>query len=75
MALACLQIQRVPRGEQRVVAPVVALRRADVADAAVLVLVVVPMHEARGPGPRIVQIGKAVLRELGPYFPQVAERI
>jgi len=37
----------------------VALSRADVADAAVPMVVVVPMHEAGGPGPGRIEIGEA----------------
>ena len=38
------------------------LRRGDVADAAVPVFVVVPLHEARSPLPRGLQIGKVFER-------------
>src|SRR5215218_744014 len=42
-----------------------ALCRRDVADAAVMVLVVVPVHEAGGPLPGGIEVSKALERERG----------
>src|SRR5256885_17253803 len=53
-------VQRMPRGQDRVVLARVALRRAHVADAAVPMIVVVPMHEPGGPGSGLVEIGEAL---------------
>ncbi|RMW97278.1 hypothetical protein D9R12_03975 [Pseudoxanthomonas spadix] len=56
------------RLEQGHVLPGVALLRADVADAAVAVLDVVPMHEGRSPLACTVQVGKALGREFRPVL-------
>ena len=48
-----------PGRQDRNVAPFVALRRADVADAAVAVVVVVPMHERTRPFTGNVEICEA----------------
>ena len=47
-------------GQYRAIVARVALRRTDVADAAVPVLVVVPMHEARGPQAGLIEIVEAL---------------
>src|SRR5437016_7716286 len=49
------------------------LRRADVADAAVPMLVVVPMHEARGPRTGLTEIDEALGRELRSVFGRRSE--
>jgi hypothetical protein len=51
--------------EQCSILPGMALSRRDVADAAVTVLVVVPVHEAGGPLPGGIEVGKALGRERG----------
>ena len=51
-------------GKDRLILAGVALCRSDVADAAVAVRVVVPMHEVRRPGARLLKIGKAPGRKL-----------
>jgi hypothetical protein len=51
--------------EQCAIPPGMALGRRDVADAAVMVLVVVPVHEAGGPLPGGIEISKALGRERG----------
>ena len=61
---ACRLIKFVARGEDCVVRPGVTFGGCDVADRAVPVLVVVPMHEARGPAACRLEIGEALGREL-----------
>ncbi len=53
-----------PRGQDRVILTGVTLRRRDIADATVPVLVVVPLHERHGPFTGGFQICKAPYREL-----------
>ncbi len=53
-------------GEHGAILPDMTLRRGDVADAAVAVLVVVPMYEAHRPLPGGVQIGEPLEWELRP---------
>jgi hypothetical protein len=50
VALSGLEVQRVASRQDGPVVAAMALRWADVADAAVAVLDVVPMHELSGPG-------------------------
>lgn len=57
-----------PGCEDRDVFACVALSRADVADPAVPVVVVVPMHELARPFARGVQVREAFSRELGPVL-------
>src|SRR5689334_12137338 len=59
IGLPRLLIQGVAGGQDGPVPAGMALGRADVADAAVPVLVVVPAHEGSGPLPRLGEIGKA----------------
>ena len=51
-----------------VIMPIVSCRRADVADAAVQVRVVIPMHELRRPVACGLQVSKATCREFGPVL-------
>jgi len=54
------KVHRMASGENRPIFAGVALCRRDIADAAMAVRVVVPMHETRRPGARLVKIGKAL---------------
>ena len=65
MALAGLPVQGVAGSEDGPVFAGMALGRGDVADAAVAVFVVVPVHERGRPLPRLGQVGKARGGELG----------
>ena len=66
--LAGLGVQRMPRRQNRVIFPGMPLRRADVANAAVPMLEVVPTHEVVGPGASIVDSGEAFDRKLRPVL-------
>ena len=48
------------RGQYGVIVPGMSLRRADIADAAVTVLEVVPTHEAGSPGASRLKVSKAL---------------
>src|SRR3712207_7932894 len=65
IGFAGLLVQRMAGGEDGTVPAGMALRRGDVADAAVPVLVVVPVHERGRPLPRLGQVGKARGGEVG----------
>src|SRR3954452_5110174 len=56
IALACVLIQRVARGEQGPILAEMALGRGDVADAAMPMLVIVPAHEAHRPLSRCLEV-------------------
>jgi hypothetical protein len=58
IALLGLEVQGVPCGQDGLVLAGVALRRADVPDAAVTMIVVVPTHELRRPDPGFSEIGR-----------------
>ena len=47
--MACVLVDRVASGEHAAILSGMTLRRGDVADAAVAVLVIVPVHEAHRP--------------------------
>jgi hypothetical protein len=64
VALAGLQIQVMPGRQDVVVIARVLLGRADVADAAVAMLDVVPAHELGGPGPGLLKACEALGWEL-----------
>jgi hypothetical protein len=58
-------VQRMTRGQNRVIATGMALRGADVANATVAMVEVVPPHEGSGPSSSRLRFGEALLRELG----------
>src|SRR4051812_15993510 len=64
VALPCLLVDRVAGGEHGAILPGMTLRRSDVADGAVAVLVIVPVREAHRPLSGGVQIGEPLEREL-----------
>jgi len=68
MALAGLLVQIATRRKDRHVLTRVSLRRAHVADAAVPVLDVVPMHEVGRPSTCRIEIGEAARGELRPVL-------
>ena len=69
VACACILVERVAGGEHAAIQSGMTLRRGDVADAAMAVFVVIPLHEARRPLPCGVQIGEPLERETpGRYF-------
>lgn len=61
---SCLEIQRVSFGEDSFIFPRMALRWAHIADSAMPVHVVIPVHERGHPVTSIVEIGKAGVGEL-----------
>ena len=63
------------RGEDRVVFAGMSLRRADVADAAVSMVDVVPMDEGHRPAARLLQVGEALDRELRPVLRRPDQRL
>src|SRR5918912_2327622 len=65
IARAGLLIERMAAGEQRTILPGMALCRRDVADGTVMVLMVVPVHEGRGPLPGGIEVSEASGREGG----------
>lgn len=73
--LSGLLVERMARIENGVILASVALGRADVLDAAVAVIVVVPMHELRRPGPGLIEAGKALGRELRPVLGGAKQRL
>ena len=73
--LPCSAVQRMTGIEDVLVLADVALRRADVTDAAVTMLDVVPMHEAGRPGACGVEIGEAPGRELRPVLGRSEQRL
>ena len=62
------KVHRMASGQDLVIFAGVALCRRDVADAAVAVRVVGPMHETRRPGARPLKIGKAPGGKLRPLL-------
>ncbi len=64
MAVARLAVQLVASLQDAAIIARMPLRRRDVADAAVAMLVVVPTHEVRRPLTRVSQISEAVIGEL-----------
>jgi hypothetical protein len=66
--LASPRVQRVAGFVDGPILTGMALRRADVADAAVPVLMVVPMHEASRPTASLVEIGEALDGNSGRYL-------
>src|ERR1700733_4344378 len=67
-------IDRMPRLEQRAILPSMALCRGNIADAAVAVLMVVPLHKTRRPLPRGVEVGKPFGRKLRPILHGAKQR-
>jgi hypothetical protein len=64
VSLASAEIERMTLAQDLAVAPVMPLRRTHVADAAVTMLVVVPVHESTRPCSCGLEVGKADGREL-----------
>ena len=58
-----------PGRQNRVIVPGVALSRADITNAAVTMIEVVPMDEGGGPSARLLHIGKALGRCMGGRAP------
>ena len=75
VALPGLGVERMPSRQDGLVITGVTLLRADVADAAVAMIDVVPTHEFSRPGPGLVQAGEALGRELGPVFGGAEQRL
>jgi hypothetical protein len=74
MALSGRGIHGITGSEDRVIFTLMALRRADVADAAVAMLDVVPVHETAGPGAGGLQILEAPRRKLWAVLGGAEER-
>src|SRR3954452_22632603 len=70
-----LLIKRVARREHELVLTGMTLGRTGVADAAVSMLVVVPVHESARPVSRRLEVGKPLGRELGPVFGGAEQRL
>ena len=64
----CALVERMTSLQDGVILACVSLRRADVADGAVAVIVVVPLHERACPLPRLIEAREALRRELGRYL-------
>ena len=75
VALLGLKVQRVPCRQDGLILAGVTLLRADVADAAVTVINVVPAHEFSGPGAGCVQRFKALHRELRAVLGRAEQRL
>src|SRR5579859_7596107 len=71
----CLLIEFVPPGQKRTILAGMALRRGDVADAAMAMLFVVPTDEARGPLPGSIKSGEPFGRELWAVFCGAEQRL
>ena len=74
MAFAGLGIQCVTRGQNGLVGAGMTLGRAHVANTAVTMLDVVPVHKVTGPRARCRQILEAPYRKLGPVFGGAKQR-
>lgn len=59
ISFAGLEIYLVTGGKDRCIFTRMTLRGTDVADAAVPVIMVVPMHEVRSPGASLIETGEA----------------
>jgi len=68
LALSGLEVDRVARGQDGFVLSCMALLRADIANTAVAMLDVVPMHEGGRPTACGGLVGKAIDRELGARY-------
>src|SRR5438105_14120822 len=68
VALPGLGVKLVPSGQDGQVIASVALLRADIADATVTMVDVVPTDELGRPGPGLIQAGEARGGELGPVL-------
>src|ERR1700712_5876960 len=75
IALPGCLVERVALSERGPILPGMALRGGDVADAAVSVLMIVPMGKAHGPFPGGLQIGKSRGGEVGPILARSEERL
>lgn len=74
MRLAGLLIQRMACLEDGRVLAGMPLRGADVTDAAMAMVMVVPLHEGARPLARRLQVGKALVRELGTVLGRAEQR-
>ncbi len=70
-----MDVQRVPGIQDGAVMTVVTLCRTDVADPAVAVVVVVPTHEASGPGACRIEIDEAFGGELRSVLGRAEQRL
>jgi hypothetical protein len=68
-------IDRVAGGEHGAILPGMTLRRGNVADAAVAVPVIVPLHEPHRPLPGVVQVDEPLERELRPILRCAEQRL
>src|SRR5574340_1510663 len=71
---ARLDVQGMSCSQNCEIVPCVALSRADVTNAAVTVIEVVPVGEASGPGASLVEVGKALGGKLGAIFGSTKQR-
>lgn len=74
VALAGALVDLMPGRQDRVIAAFMPRGRADIADAAVQMLMVVPMHELRRPVARGLHVCKAARRELGAVLGSAQQR-
>ena len=72
--LMCTRVLIVSRGQNRIVLAGVALRRADVANAFVAVLEVVPAYKASSSNSCLMQVGKAFNGALRAVFGRAKQR-
>src|SRR5512140_542314 len=75
VALPGLAVERMPSRQDGLVIAGVTLLRADVADAAVAVIDVVPADKFSRPGSGLGQAGEALGRELGPVLCGAEQRL
>ena len=75
VALPGLDVEVVASRQDGLVVAGVALLRADISDAAVAMIDVVPTHEFASPGPGLVQTGEAFGREVGPVLGRAEQRL
>ena len=73
-ALAGLAVQGMSSGQNFMIRPVVSLSRADITNAAMAVIDVVPMHEPNCPSTSLVEIGEALSWELWPVLGRTKQR-
>ena len=75
VAFASLEVQGVSRSQNREIVTGVALSWADIANAAVTMIEVVPMDEASRPSARLVEVAKALGGKLGAILGGTKQRL
>src|SRR5271157_3398079 len=75
VAFASLAVQGMSGSQNCVIVPCMTLSRADVTNAAMTMLKVVPVHKAGRPGAGLIEVGKALGGELGAVLGGTKQRL